>query len=75
MVQALMLGTPVICSDRGACPEIVSPEVGFVCALPQDYVAAIARFSEISPAVLPRQSVKGLSLPTNGAELSERMGD
>ena len=41
MVEALMLGTPVICSDRGACPEIVSPEVGFVCALPQDYVAAI----------------------------------
>jgi len=30
MVEALMSGTPVICSDRGACPEIISPEVGFV---------------------------------------------
>jgi glycosyltransferase involved in cell wall biosynthesis len=50
MAEALMSGTPVICSDRGACPEIVSPEVGFVCARPQDYIAAIERISEISPA-------------------------
>jgi len=50
MVEALMSGTPVICSNLGACPEIVSSEVGFVCATPQDYVEAIGRIGEISPA-------------------------
>ena len=50
MAEALMSGTPVICSDRGACPEIVTSEVGFVCATPQDYVDAIGRIGEISPA-------------------------
>lgn len=50
MVEALMSGTPVICSNLGACPEIVSSEVGFVCATPQDYLEAIGRIGEISPA-------------------------
>src|SRR5205085_4880408 len=27
MAEALMSGTPVICSDKGACPEIISPDV------------------------------------------------
>jgi glycosyltransferase involved in cell wall biosynthesis len=50
MVEALMSGTPVICSNLGACPEIVSSEVGFVCATPQDYIEAIGRIGEIAPA-------------------------
>jgi glycosyltransferase involved in cell wall biosynthesis len=58
MAEALMSGTPVICSDRGACPEIVSPEVGFVCARPQDYIAAIERISEISPAACRAKALK-----------------
>jgi glycosyltransferase involved in cell wall biosynthesis len=58
MAEALMSGTPVICSDRGACPEIVSPEVGFVCARPQDYVAAIERIGEISPAACRAKALK-----------------
>ena len=41
MVEALISGTPVICSDRGACPEIISPDVGFVCRNDNDYVSAI----------------------------------
>lgn len=49
MVEALMSGTPVICSDRGACPEIISPDVGFVCRNEQDYVAAINKIADISP--------------------------
>jgi glycosyltransferase involved in cell wall biosynthesis len=58
MVEALMSGTPVICSHRGACPEIVSPEVGFVCAQPQDYVTAIERIREISPAACRAKALK-----------------
>jgi glycosyltransferase involved in cell wall biosynthesis len=48
MVEALMSGTPVICSDRGACPEIISTDVGFVCQDEKDYVAAIDRIADIS---------------------------
>jgi glycosyltransferase involved in cell wall biosynthesis len=58
MAEALMSGTPVICSDRGACPEIVSPEVGFVCTRPQDYVSALERISEISPAACRAKALK-----------------
>lgn len=49
MVEALMSGTPVICSDRGACPEIISPDVGFVCRDQSDYLAAINNIANISP--------------------------
>jgi len=49
MVEALMSGTPVICSDRGACPEIISPEVGFICREQSDYLAAINNVANISP--------------------------
>jgi glycosyltransferase involved in cell wall biosynthesis len=49
MVEALMSGTPVICSDAGACPEIISSEVGFVCANEEEFVSAINRLGEISP--------------------------
>jgi glycosyltransferase involved in cell wall biosynthesis len=44
-----MSGTPVICSDRGACPEIISSDVGFVCARYDDYVGAIDSVATISP--------------------------
>jgi glycosyltransferase involved in cell wall biosynthesis len=50
MVEAMMSGTPVICSDRGACPELVSADVGFVCKDAADYVTAINEVTSISPA-------------------------
>ncbi len=50
MAEALMSGTPVICSNRGACPEIISPDVGFVCGTEQDYLAAIDCVHLIKPA-------------------------
>lgn len=49
MVEALMSGTPVICSDKGACPEIISPDVGFICKDWEDYLDAVNRIGEISP--------------------------
>jgi glycosyltransferase involved in cell wall biosynthesis len=49
MAEALMSGTPVICSNRGACAEIISADVGFVCNTEQDYLAAISRVHEIKP--------------------------
>jgi glycosyltransferase involved in cell wall biosynthesis len=49
IAEALMSGTPVVCSNNGACPEIVSPEVGFVCRERQDYLEAIHRLETIDP--------------------------
>jgi glycosyltransferase involved in cell wall biosynthesis len=49
MVEALMPGTPVICSDKGACPELITRDVGFVCRDERDYLDAITRIAEISP--------------------------
>jgi glycosyltransferase involved in cell wall biosynthesis len=49
MAEALMSGTPVICSDKGACPELISPEIGFVCATERDYAEAFERIDEIDP--------------------------
>jgi len=48
MAEALMSGTPVICSDRGACPEIISSEVGFICRQERDFRNAVERVTEIS---------------------------
>ena len=49
VAEALMSGTPVICSDRGACPELVRPEIGFVCSTFEEYVSAVAQVERISP--------------------------
>ena len=51
LVEAMMSGTPVICSANGACPEIVSPDVGFVCHSRDDYMDAVHRLDEISSRV------------------------
>jgi glycosyltransferase involved in cell wall biosynthesis len=47
IAEALMSGTPVIASDRGACPEMVSADVGFICQTEDDYVEAIANVGAI----------------------------
>jgi glycosyltransferase involved in cell wall biosynthesis len=49
MVEALVSGTPVICSNKGACPELIPQDVGFVCASEADYLDALERIAAISP--------------------------
>jgi glycosyltransferase involved in cell wall biosynthesis len=49
IAEALMSGTPVIASRRGACPELVTPDVGFVCETRDDYLRAIERIGDIRP--------------------------
>jgi len=51
IAEALMSGTPVICSANGACPELVTDSVGFVCSSFEDYVNAIAHAHRIEPLV------------------------
>jgi len=48
LIEALMSGTPVIASDAGGIPEVVSPEVGYLCRGEDDYVRAVGRLDEIS---------------------------
>jgi glycosyltransferase involved in cell wall biosynthesis len=49
MAEALFSGTPVICSNNGACPEIVTADVGFVCATEDDYRQALVHLEQIQP--------------------------
>jgi glycosyltransferase involved in cell wall biosynthesis len=45
-----MSGTPVISSDTGGCPEIVTSDIGFICSTDAEYSDAIARIQTIDPA-------------------------
>lgn len=58
MVEALMSGTPVICSDRGACPEIITPDVGFTCSSEDEYVAAIEKIESISRSACREKAMR-----------------
>ena len=58
IAEALISGTPVICSNRGACPELVTEEVGFVCADLNEYERAIERIREISPNACREKAMK-----------------
>jgi glycosyltransferase involved in cell wall biosynthesis len=50
VAEALMSGTPVIASDRGAMREMLPPKVGFVCADESAYLNAVANVGRIAPA-------------------------
>jgi len=49
IAEALMSGTPVVCSKNGACAELVSSEVGFLCDSIEDYKSAIFNLVNIRP--------------------------
>jgi glycosyltransferase involved in cell wall biosynthesis len=49
VAEALMSGTPVIASDKGAMGELLNPSVGFVCTNESSYLDAIARLNRIAP--------------------------
>lgn len=57
IAEALMSGTPVITSDKGACRELVTPDVGFVCQCDEDYKVAIERVSEIAPSACREKAI------------------
>lgn len=47
-VEAVCLGVPVICSNVGGLPAIVTPDVGFVCHNENDYLNAFEELSRTS---------------------------
>lgn len=56
--EALISGTPVICSDRGAFPALVSSDVGFICRQYQEYVTAVERVNQISPQACREKALR-----------------
>ena len=50
IAEALMSGTPVIASNRGALPELLDPLAGFICANESQYLNAVANIGRIKPA-------------------------
>lgn len=48
-IEALISGTPVICSQNGAMPEIITPEVGFCCKNYEEYKNAVINIDAINP--------------------------
>jgi glycosyltransferase involved in cell wall biosynthesis len=58
MAEALISGTPVICSNNGACPELITPDVGFVCKNEDDYIHAIRHIGDISPRACREKAMR-----------------
>lgn len=58
MAEALMSGTPVICSNKGACPELITPDVGFICRDDREYVAALRNVGKISPQACREKAMR-----------------
>lgn len=50
VIEALLAGTPVIAAPRGAVPELLTPEIGFLCESTADYGRAFAEVGAIDPA-------------------------
>lgn len=51
VVEALMSGTPVIATRRGAMPELINESVGFLCETESEFLEAIRRVSSVSSAM------------------------
>jgi glycosyltransferase involved in cell wall biosynthesis len=49
LVEALASGTPVLGTRRGALPEIISPETGYLGDTLEELIAAIAAVERLDP--------------------------
>lgn len=48
VVEALMCGTPVIGSNNGSMPELITKQCGFICNSQSDYMKAILNIEKIN---------------------------
>jgi hypothetical protein len=48
-IEALASGTPVITTNKGAMPEVVTADVGFRCDTFEEFKEAINRIDEVNP--------------------------
>lgn len=55
-VEALLSGTPVLGTRRGALPELIAPDVGALCATLDDMIAAAETIHTRDPAACRRHA-------------------
>lgn len=53
-----MSGTPIIASTNGSCPELVTPDVGFVCENEKEYRDAIELIQTVPPTACRAKAMK-----------------
>jgi glycosyltransferase involved in cell wall biosynthesis len=58
VAEAMMSGTPVIASDRGAMRELIDPSVGVICADEASYLDAVAGVDRIAPEDCRRYAMR-----------------
>jgi glycosyltransferase involved in cell wall biosynthesis len=49
ILEAMVSGTPVLATPWGGTPELVTEDVGFLCATEEEFVEAFERLGEIDP--------------------------
>ena len=50
ILEAMFSGTPVLSSPNGGAREIVTPDTGFICNQDDEWLRALGRLDEVSPA-------------------------
>lgn len=63
VAEALISGTPVITTPMGAMPELVTPDVGFLCRDEEEMADAIRHVGDVAPATCRRRALEHF---TNG---------
>lgn len=57
-IEALLSGTPVLGTRRGALPEVITPEVGALCDTVDEMIAAAATIQSRSPEACRAHAVR-----------------
>jgi glycosyltransferase involved in cell wall biosynthesis len=57
VAEAMVSGTPVITTPRGSMPELVTPDVGFLCRDEREMEDAIRHVGDLAPAACRRRAL------------------
>ncbi|HYL20601.1 MAG TPA: glycosyltransferase [Gemmatimonadales bacterium] len=60
-IEALLSGTPVLGTRRGALPELITPEVGALCDTMDDMIAAAATIHTRDPGACRTRAERGFT--------------
>ena len=60
-IEALLSGTPVLGTRRGALPELITPEVGALCETMDDMIAAAATIHTRDPGACRARAERGFT--------------